>query len=263
MRLPGRFRPAPRLRGRTRSFRGRSHPRFWWYQLERATYVPPVMAGLSRSEWRLMERWFHATRWDRNSAQLDVPGISLLHGLIAGSAIQRVVQLGHYKGYSALLLGFLLRSMGDGKLVSFDIDPESTAVARRWVSKAGLADHVTVLEGDSGAPAATTTARELLGGPPQLALIDSAHSYSHTLTELDLWSAEIPVGGFIALHDVSRGARGLDPTGQGGVGKALSEWLAGRPDMSAILINDFVASLDDYDLVYADPVGLGIVQRRS
>jgi predicted O-methyltransferase YrrM len=250
--------------GRSARFRTASHDRFWWHQLRSTDYVPPLYAGLSRREWAVVQGWFAQTgRHGRMVAEINVPAMSLVTALIAGNGIRRVVQLGHHYGYSALLLGFTLRAMGARPgLFTIDIDPAACEFTRRWLAHAGLRDHVVVREGDSADPRPADDAAAVLGGPPELVLVDSSHAYSHTLAELDLWTPRLPVGGLVLLHDASEFATAFDPTAEGGVRRAIAEWLPDHPAMAGLTLNGHVAPGADGDaLVYKDACGLGILQR--
>lgn len=210
-----------------------------------------------------MDAWFAETGHRGAIAEINVPAMSLIHGLVGGSAIRRSVQLGHYFGYSALLLGFLLRAM-DARpgLVTIDVDPAATDFTGRWVRRAGLQDHVHVQLGDSADPACAGRALELLGGASELVLVDSSHAYRHTLAELDLWSPLLAPDALVLLHDVSEFAASFDPDGEGGVRRALREWLPGHPEMTGMLLNGGVrAGADANLLAYKDGAGLGILQR--
>jgi hypothetical protein len=99
-------------------------------------------------------------------------------------------------------------------------------------------------------------------GKPQLILVDSSHQYGHTLRELDLWVAQMPVGAIMALHDTSPFAQAWDPTGEGGVLRALEEWLPRHSEVVALILNRFTKAGDDANaLVYKDACGMGILQR--
>jgi len=210
-----------------------------------------------------MDAWYAETGHRARIAEINVPAMSFVHGLVGGNGIQRSVQLGHYYGYSALLLGFLLRSMGARPgLVTIDVDTEATDFTRRWVRRAGVEDFVHVERGDSADPACARRALELLGGPPELVIVDSAHAYRHTLAELDLWCPLLAPGAIALLHDVSDFAASFDPDGEGGVRRALSEWLPRHPEMTGLLLNgDVAAGADANRLAYKDGAGLGILQR--
>src|SRR3954470_266354 len=155
--------------GRSARFREDPHDRFWWHKLAATDYVPALYASLREDEWAVMQGWYEETGRIARIAEINVPAMSLATGLIGGSGVRRIVQLGHYYGYSALLLGFTLRTMGARPgLVTVDIDPAACEFTRRWLAHAGLCDHVVVREGDSADPGPADDAAAVLGGPPEL-----------------------------------------------------------------------------------------------
>ena len=254
-------RPEP---GRSARFRTDPHDRFWWHRLAATDYVPPLYAGLSEDEWAVMEGWFAETTRVGRIAEINVPAMSFATGLVAGNGVRRIVQLGHYYGYSALLVGFALRATGAARpgLATVDVDPAATAFTRAWIAAAGLEDVVAVLEGDSASPAGAERCERALGGAPELLLVDSSHAYGHTLRELDLWAPRLPPGAIVLLHDASVFAQQFDPTGEGGVRRAIAEWLPRHPGWEGMTLNGHVAPGADGDaLVYKDACGLGILQR--
>ncbi|HEV7806876.1 MAG TPA: class I SAM-dependent methyltransferase [Solirubrobacteraceae bacterium] len=258
--------PAATSAGRSTGFREDPHSRFWWHKLAATDYVPALYANLREDEWAVMAGWFAETGRRGRVAEINVPAMALVTGLITGNGIGRVVQLGHYYGYSALLLGFALRATGvEGPaLVTVDIDRSASAFTLKWIKAAGLAETVSVHTGDSADPALPALARRLLGGPPEIVLVDSSHAYEHTLRELDLWAPQLPPNALLLLHDASVFAQDFDPTAAGGVHRAIDEWLAANPAWSGMTLNGAVAPGADGDaLVYKDACGLGILQRRA
>jgi SAM-dependent methyltransferase len=248
---------------RSLKFRDRSGNRYWWFQGAGRDFVPPVYSLLTEEEWKLLEDWYDETdaRF-QNTGECNVPAMSLLQGLIMGSGIGRVVQLGHFVGYSTLLLGFMMRRIGKHRSVfSIDISPEASEFTMGWIARAGLTEQVEILVSDSADSNAPKLARQYLGGLPEVVFIDSSHGYAHTLAELDLWYPELKAGGLLLLHDVSDFAARFDPHGSGGVIKAAREWLQNR-DIPAILLNaDARPRVPGADLVYGDACGLGIIQK--
>lgn len=249
---------------RSRVFRESAHDRFWWHRLPETDYVPSVYATLTDTEWELVEEWFRATEERNTVGEINVPAMCLLQGLVSGSGIVRIVQLGHFYGYSSLLLGFVLRQMRNGQLVSIDISPEATKFTKIWIRRAGLEAVVTPLLGDSAAAESADAAEAVLGGPPQLIVVDSSHAYAHTLRELDLWVQRLPLGGIMALHDTSGLAQEWDPSGEGGVLRALREWLPRHPEVVGMNLNEFVSRESDArELIYRDGCGIGLLQKVS
>jgi predicted O-methyltransferase YrrM len=248
---------------RSRRFADDPHGRFWWHHLPGTDYVPPIYGVLADDEWAVMEDWYEETLRAESIGEINVPAMSMIQGLVMGSAIGRIVQLGHYYGYSALLVGFMLRAMGaGGRLLSIDIDPKATDFTQQWIDRARLREQVELYLGDSAAESSLDAAVRSLGGMPQLILLDSSHQYAHTLRELDLWVPRMEPGSIMLLHDTSVFAQTFDTAAAGGVQRALDEWLPAHPEAAFVSLNRQVAPQDNAaDLVYKDGCGLGILQR--
>ena len=147
--------------------------------------------------------WYEETDRSGLIGECAVPLISLLHGLVMGNRIARIVQLGTCSGYSSLLLGFMLRRMNAPRgLFTVDFGPELCALTRRWLERAGLTNFVTVFEGNSLDPATVAAAQRHFGAAPEMILLDSSHEYLATGQELELWYPELQEGGIFLLHDV-------------------------------------------------------------
>lgn len=247
---------------RSRDFRYRQHPRFWWHTLADTDYVPSIYATLTADEWAIIERWYEETEATQHIGEINVPAMCLLQGFVSGGGLRRIVQLGHYFGYSTLLLGFMLRSMGARPgLFSIDVDPQATSFTQRWVRRAGLEDHVVLHVGDSADESSAHSATQRLGGPPQLIVVDSSHQYTHTLRELSLWVPLLPIGAIMLLHDTTPFAQAWDTTNQGGVLRAIEEWVPAHPEVVLANLNAFDVFDDANEYVYKDGCGIGILQK--
>ena len=237
-------------------------PRYWWHRLPHMDYVPPVYGWLTDDEWSVLAGWYAETDRSGQIGEAAVPLISLLHGLVMGNRAARIVQLGTHAGYSALLLGFMLRRMAAPHgLFTLDIDPEFCRIAQGWLARAGLGDFVKVAEGSSLEPASLADAREYLGGAPELIILDSSHEYRATLRELDLWYAGLASGGVLVVHDVSRFAQSFDVTGSGGVRRAFDEWRAANRAAETFLLNGEARSMDLPRPFYKDACGVGLIHK--
>lgn len=248
---------------RSRAFRKNGHPRFWWHHLDGTDYAPPIYQVLTRRQWRVMRKWYAATAKRNAIGEINVPAMCMIQALIMGGGLRRIVQLGHYYGYSALLIGFWLKNMGQGgQLASIDIDPDATAFTGEWARRGGISDQVVLHVGDSAAEESYDFAIQALDGPPELILLDSSHQYEHTLRELDLWVPRMVPQSIMLLHDTSTYARNWDQRGHGGVQQALDDWLPGRDDVAFLNLNRRVGEPDVPDaMVYRDGCGLGILQK--
>ena len=188
--------------------------------------------------------------------------MSVLHGLIMGSGIQHIVQLGTHAGYSALLLGFSLRQMhAQNGLLSFEIDEFLYRFARAWLERAGLNSVVKVELRSSLDPASPQLARDYLGGAPELIFLDSPHKHKQPLDEIDAWYPVLAPGGLIVLHDTSEFAASFDVTQQGGVHRALREWREAHPEIEVISLNRKVLAMETPQMIYQDFCGAGLIQK--
>jgi caffeoyl-CoA O-methyltransferase len=85
-----------------------------------------------------------------NQRYMNVPPNDgrLLRILTESTGAKHVVELGTSTGYSGLWFGLALQKTG-GKLTTFEIDPQRAATARANFERAGMADRITVVEGDA------------------------------------------------------------------------------------------------------------------
>ena len=189
--------------------------------------------------------------------------MTFVMGLVMGNNIGRIVQCGHFIGFSTLIFGFMLRHMGHTHgLFSVDIDRGVTEFTAKWIKRAGLTEYVHLEVRDSADIALPVQARTYLGDRPQVVFIDSSHEYAHTLRELDVWFPNQP-GGFALMHDVSGYTVAFDSNKGSGVKGAVRLW-SETNKVQAIMINDF-AGPEHYGerIVYKDACGLGLLQKPS
>src|SRR5204862_7630597 len=146
-------------------------------------------------------------------------------------------------------------------LFNLDTDPTSCEISRRWIARGGLQDFVEIAEGNSLDRQSPLSARDYLGGDPELIIIDSSHEYQSTLAELNLWYGNLAPGGLLVLHDVSRFAAEFDVTHQGGVGRAFIEWRKQHPDVETFSLNADARTMESPRPLYKDSCGLGLVHK--
>jgi caffeoyl-CoA O-methyltransferase len=107
------------------------------------------------------------TKETQDAPQMMVGTIegAFLSFLVAMTQAKRVLEIGTFTGWSAIAMARALSP--DGRLVSCDIDEETTAVARRYAEEAGVADRIDFRVG----PGLETLSS--LEGPFDLAFIDA------------------------------------------------------------------------------------------
>jgi len=145
-------------------------------------------------ERKILESMQQITR--EQGRRLNVPAADgrFLRVLAESLGAKRVVEFGTSNGISAIWMSLALRQT-DGELITHEIDPDTAALARKNFERAGVADIVTVVEGDGHAKAAE------LKGPIDLVFIDAdKEGY------LDYFQKTLPLvrpGGVIAAHNVN------------------------------------------------------------
>jgi caffeoyl-CoA O-methyltransferase len=115
----------------------------------------------------VFERLGAETEETQEAPQMMVGTIegAFLSFLVGMTRATRVLEVGTFTGWSAIAMARALPP--EGRLVTLDINEETTAVARRYAEEAGVADRIDFRVG----PGAETLAS--LDGPFELAFIDA------------------------------------------------------------------------------------------
>ena len=163
---------------------------------------------------------------DEYAGSGDAHTLSLLATFIHASQMTKVVQIGTWIGFSTIVLaGALARVEADGKPTILTVDPAIPELekAKKYVQRAGLQDQVQFLAGSSLDPKVQQAVRK--SGPYDMAFIDSQHDYEVCSVELRAMWPIVKEGGILAAHDSSNLAIGYDTNKQGGVSRAITEWI--------------------------------------
>ena len=116
---------------------------------------------------QLFERLAEETREKTTAPQMMVGRIEgqFLATLVALRKARRILEIGTFTGYSAISMASALPD--DGELITCDVDPEATAIARRYMDESGHGDKIEIKVG----PALETL--ETLEGPFDVVFIDA------------------------------------------------------------------------------------------
>src|SRR5207244_13214556 len=103
-----------------------------------------------------------------------------LGALVRGLLARRVLELGTFTGYSSISMALALPP--GGRVITCDVNEETTAIARRYAEEAGIADRIDYRLG----PGLDTVAS--LDGPFDLVFIDAdkAHYVNYYESTLPL-----------------------------------------------------------------------------
>jgi len=115
----------------------------------------------------LFDRLGEETRATQNAPQMMVGPIegAFLSFLVKMTNAKRVLELGTFTGWSSIEMARALPP--DGRIITCDVNPETTSVARRYAEEAGVADRIDYRLG----PGLETLAT--LEGPFDLVFIDA------------------------------------------------------------------------------------------
>ena len=115
----------------------------------------------------LFERLAEETRAKTTAPQMMVGRIEggFLATLVRLRGARRILELGTFTGYSSISMASALAD--GGSIITCDVDPEATAIARRYMDESGYGDRIEIRLG----PALETI--ESLEGPFDLVFIDA------------------------------------------------------------------------------------------
>ena len=115
----------------------------------------------------LFERLAEETRAKTTAPQMMVGRIEgqFLARLVRLSGAKRILELGTFTGYSSISMASALPA--GGRIITCDVDPDATAIARRYMDESGFGDRIEIRLG----PALETI--EALEGPFDLIFIDA------------------------------------------------------------------------------------------
>jgi len=153
---------------------------------------PPLARGDAEKKILAVLAEMVETRGDMHVPENDG---RLLRLLVESTKAKNVVEIGTSNGYSAIWIALALRSTG-GRLITHEIDSDRAKTARANFDRAGVADLVTIVEGD----AHETVGR--LEAPIDVLFLDADKS-----GYLDYLQKLLPLvrsGGLVLAHNMNR-----------------------------------------------------------
>jgi len=157
----------------------------------------------STPDGELFERLAAETREKTTAPQMMV---GLMEGRFLGLLVRtlrarRVLELGTFTGYSSISMALALPS--GGRVITCDVNEETTAIARRYADEAGVLDRIDYRLG----PGLETIAQ--LDGPFELVFIDADKP-----NYLNYYEATLPLladGGLMVVDNTLWSGRIVDP----------------------------------------------------
>jgi predicted O-methyltransferase YrrM len=157
----------------------------------------------STPDGELFERLAAETREKTTAPQMMVGRLEgrFLGVLVRTLRARRVLELGTFTGYSSISMALALPT--GGRVISCDVNEETTAIALRYAAEAGVADRIDYRLG----PALDTIAT--LDGPFELVFIDADKP-----NYVNYYEATVPLladGGLMVVDNTLWSGRVVDP----------------------------------------------------
>ena len=170
------------------------------------------------------------TREKTTAPQMMVGRIEggFLATLVRLTGAKRILELGTFTGYSSIAMASALAD--DGRIVTCDVDPEATAIARRYMDESGHGDKIEIKLG----PALDTIAT--LEGPFDLVFIDADKPNYQAYYE-----AVLPLladNGLLIADNVLWSGRVVEPDGDESTEaiKAFNDHVAGDERVVSVML---------------------------
>ncbi len=145
----------------------------------------------------LSDAWINAA-WLGTQALKNPLDLWVYQEIVYETRPELIVETGTYRGGSALYLASLCDLMGQGEVVSIDIEPMRDDYPAH--------PRVTYLAGRSSTdPAVVEEVRARAAGRPVLVILDSDHSQAHVEAELAEYASLVPVGCYLIVEDSNIG----------------------------------------------------------
>lgn len=147
-------------------------------------------------------------------ARTNEEGIRPFAGWASTTRPEVIIETGSAKGGSALFFASIFDLIGEGRVVTIDVDD----LASRNLSH----PRIMTIVGDSVSDDVISQVRQRVGNQTAMVSLDSDHSKDHVLREMELYSEFVCPGHYLVVEDT--GLRGPGP------GRAVKEFLRHRKD---------------------------------
>lgn len=137
--------------------------------------------------------WAH-TYWFGAPISKSPFDLWIYQDLIGQTKPDLILECGSYTGGSALYFASLCSLIGNGEVLTIDLEATDPRHAH---------PRVTCLQGSSVEPSVVAQVRERAAGKKVLVTLDSDHSYEHVTKELATYAGLVNLGGYLVIEDTN------------------------------------------------------------
>jgi len=178
----------------------------------------------------LFDRLAAETREKTTAPQMMVGRLEggFLAALVQLTGAKRILELGTFTGYSSISMATALPD--DGRIITCDVDPDATSIARRYMDESGHGDKIEIRLG----PALETI--ETLDGPFDLVFIDADKPNYENYYEAVL--PKLADDGLLIADNVLWSGRVVEPDGDESTQaiKAFNEHVRNDQRVTAVML---------------------------
>ncbi len=172
---------------------------------------------------------------------IDYQTLGLMYNMIIFTNSTKVLEIGSWIGFSGIfLLDAINSSHGKTEKMFVTIDPntEKQSKAKNNYEQAGFNGLYDLVP--FGSETKEAISQVMKHAPYDVLFIDSKHDYSQAKKELETYFKFVRKGGFIFCHDTSELATTYDTKKEGGVRRALKEFVSKNPIEFVFLEQDVI-----------------------
>lgn len=195
----------------------------------------PSPAPLTRPEQGVVDAFHHLyySSWQQGQPTIDVSWFGwrtlkcpldlwIYQELIVADRPDVIIECGTRYGGSAAYLACLFDLLGEGRVISIDIDTDP-ALNRPQHPR------ITYVAGSSIAPEVVEPIKAEVAGKRVMVILDSDHSEAHVLAELRVWNSVVPIGGWLIVEDTNVNGHPTHPGHGPGPMEAVERFLSEQP----------------------------------
>jgi cephalosporin hydroxylase len=133
-----------------------------------------------------------------------------------------IIECGSYRGGSAIMWAMLLEQLGNGRVLTIDIDAHLDRAKQEPI----FGRRVDTLSGSTIAPDILEQVHAHAAGKRTLVILDSDHSQAHVAAEIDAYAPFVSPGSYLIVQDGIVNGHPVEPDYGPGPFEAVTEFLA-------------------------------------